>query len=102
MTDQRSEPADAPPPEVLATAPDGRGCLWQLGRSAGASVIFGLLSIVVPIDTTFTFPIFAIVGLTVGVYAISHSRMVGGILGVALSLLGGLVSLFATFGGGYI
>ena len=55
-----------------------------------------------PIDSTFTFPLFAIVGLIVGVHAIWQGRVVGGILGVALSLLGGFVSLLASFSGGYL
>lgn len=100
MSDHESGPLKAPSSGLSAKLPTNPGCLWQIGGSAGASVICGLMSIVVPIDSTFTFPLFAIAGLILGVYSIWQYRVAGGIVGVAFSLLGGLVSLLASFGGG--
>jgi hypothetical protein len=102
VTDHQNGPLKAPSSGVPAKVPTNPGRLWQFGGWAGASVICGLLSIVVPIDTTFTFPLFTIAGLIMGVHSIWQGRVAGGTVGVALSLLGGLVSLFASFGGGYI
>lgn len=88
----RHEPSARPPRPV-----------WRLDGAAALSIGCGFASVIVPLETSFTFPLFAILGILVAVRSFSRGRLIGGLLGVSLSLLGGIISLFSIWGaGGYI
>jgi hypothetical protein len=81
----------------------GIGLMSQFGGRALWSIILGLISVGVPIATglttggTFTFfyvlPIF---GAVRGLQAIARGQVIGGIVGIALNMIGGLISLWAS------
>jgi hypothetical protein len=94
---QHAQPYQQPQPFSPA------GALWgidsflsQFGGAALYSIIAGLASILVPLFTTFYFPILPIAGMLNAARAIQQGRLIGGIVGLVLSALGGLVSLFAS------
>jgi len=72
------------------------GLLWQFSGAAAWSVGCGLVSIVVPFVLNFYFPILPIIGLINGVQALRRGRVIGGIVGLVLNVIGGIVSLFAS------
>lgn len=80
----------------------GGGLMYQFGGAAAVSILMGVVSIVVPFVTSFYFPILPIFGLINGIRAIQRGRPIGGVVGLVVSALGGLVSLFASglLGGG--
>lgn len=68
----------------------------QFGGAAAWSIGLGLVSIVVPLVSTFYFPIMPIIGALNGVRAIQRGRVIGGIVGLVLNAVGGLVALLAS------
>ena len=72
------------------------GLMYQLGGPAAWSILFGLVSIVVPFATNYFFPILPIAGGISANRAIQRGRVVGGIIGIAVNVVGGLVSLLAS------
>jgi hypothetical protein len=70
--------------------------MGQFGGYALYSIIAGLASIVVPFATNFYFPILPIIGLLNAVRAMQRGRLLGGLVGLVLNILGGVVSLFAS------
>jgi hypothetical protein len=72
------------------------GLLWQFGGPAAWSLGCGVVSIVVPFFTTFYFPILPIVGALNAVRAMQRGRLIGGVVGLVVNLVGGLVSLIAS------
>jgi hypothetical protein len=70
--------------------------MHQFGGAALYSIIAGLASIVVPFAAGFYFPILPIAGVINALRAIQRGRLIGGVVGLVLSLLGGVVSLFAS------
>ena len=60
------------------------------------SIGFGLVSILVPFFANFYFPILPIIGLISAVRAIQRGRMIGGVVGIVLNLIGGVVTLFVS------
>jgi hypothetical protein len=86
-----------PPPYMpLAAVGAGGTLMSQFGGAAAWSIGFGLVSIVVPIVSTFYFPIMPIIGALNGVRAIQRGRIAGGIVGLVLNAIGGVVALFAS------
>lgn len=87
-----------PPPIMPAAvaAAGGAALMYQFGGAAAWSIGFGLVSIVVPFFANFYFPILPIIGLINAVRAIQRGRMIGGVVGIVLNLLGGVVTLFAS------
>jgi hypothetical protein len=74
----------------------GGGLTYHFGGAAAVSILMGVVSIVVPFVTNFYFPILPIFGLINGIRAIQRGRLFGGMVGLVVSALGGLVSLFAS------
>src|SRR2546423_945435 len=70
--------------------------MYQFGGYALYSCIAGLAAIIVPFVAGFYFPILPIIGLLNGARAIQRGRVIGGVVGLVLSALGGVVSLFAS------
>ena len=76
--------------------------LYQFGGPAIFSIIAGVVAIVMPFVAGYYFIVLPIAGLISGARAIQRGRLLGGIVGIAVNLLGGLVSLLASgiVGGG--
>jgi hypothetical protein len=91
----QQQPAYAPQPMAAGGAMAG-GLLYQLGGPAAWSIGFGLVSIIVPFVTNYYFPILPIAGAISAIRAIQRGRVVGGVVGIVVNVLGGLVSLFAS------
>ncbi|HYM67225.1 MAG TPA: hypothetical protein VEW68_08045, partial [Patescibacteria group bacterium] len=106
-------PAPAPPPAwaappaagtvpqgavrpAMAAAAGGAGLLWQLGGPAAWSIGFGVASIGAPLFANFYFYVLPLFGLLNGVRAIQRGRVIGGIVGIVLNILGGIASLLAS------
>lgn len=91
-------PGQMPPPimPVAVAAAGGVALMYQFGGPAAWSIGFGLVSIVVPFFANFYFPILPIIGLINAVRAIQRGRMIGGVVGIVLNLIGGVVTLFAS------
>jgi hypothetical protein len=85
-------PPAYPGSRVATTA----GVLGQFGGAAAWSIGCGLVSIVVPLVSTFYFPLLPIIGIVNGFRAIQRGRMIGGIIGIAINIVGGLVSLLSS------
>jgi hypothetical protein len=74
----------------------GPSLMTQFTGPAGASILIGVISVGVPLFTTFYFPILPIFGLISGVRGIMRGQVIGGIIGIVLSIIGGLMSLIAS------
>jgi len=84
----------APPPYMPVAAVGAGGALmYQFGGAAAWSIGLGLVSIVVPLVSTFYFPIMPIIGALNGVRAIQRGRVIGGIVGLVLNGIGGIIAL---------
>jgi hypothetical protein len=84
----------APPPYMPVAAVGAGGALMsQFGGAAAWSIGLGLVSIVVPLVSTFYFPIMPIIGALNGVRAIQRGRVIGGIVGLVLNGIGGIIAL---------
>lgn len=99
-------PADIPPPGYSVLAPPpympvaavgaGATLMSQFGGAAAWSIGLGLVSIVVPLVSTFYFPIMPLIGAVNGVRAIQRGRVIGGIVGLALNAIAGIIALIAS------
>ena len=90
------QPYQQPFPTAGAAAGGTGALLYQLGGPAAWSIGFGLVSIIVPFVTDYYFPILPIAGLISAVRAFSRGRVIGGVIGIAVNIVGGLVSLMAS------
>lgn len=88
--------AAALPRAMVGPAVTGGGLLWQFSGPALWPMGMGLVAIVVPIFTSFYFPILTIFGAIGGWRAIQRGRLFGGIAAIVLNILGGLMSLLAS------
>ena len=93
---QQSYPQQQPLPPAAAVAGGTGALLYQLGGPAAWSIGLGIVSIVVPFVSNFYFPILPIAGLINAVRAVQRGRVIGGVVGIVVNVLGGLVSLFAS------
>ena len=76
------------------------GLLYQFTGSAGWACLVGVITIVVPFVFNRVFFFLPIIGLILGIQAIVRSRkMVGGIVGIVLNVIGGIITLLGLFGG---
>jgi hypothetical protein len=81
----------------VAVAAAGRISLGQqFGGAAAWSIGFGIISIAVPLFSTFYFPIMPIIGFINAVRAIQRGRLIGGIVGMVLNAIGGVIALIAS------
>ena len=72
--------------------------MFQFTGAAMWSIIVGLATVVVPFFFDRVFFFLPIIGLLLGVQAIRAGKMIGGIIGIVLSVLGGIITLIALFG----
>lgn len=89
----------APPlPAVPAWRPPSttQSLAYQFTGDALWSMLFGVLSVVVPLVSRFYFPIMPLFGIWRGVLAVRRGRVVGGVIGLTVSAIGCLVSLLAS------
>lgn len=61
-----------------------------------ASILLGSVSVVVPLLTSFYFPILPVFGIWRGLLAVRGGHLVGGAIGLTVSILGCLTSLIAS------
>jgi hypothetical protein len=93
-------PGQVPPPYLpTAAAGAGIGIMSQFSGDALWSIGLGLASIVVPFVASHVFYFLPLIGIFYGIRAITRGRMIGGIVGVVLSVIGGLITVLALIGG---
>lgn len=88
----------APYAPVAVGAGVGLGVLSQFTGTALSSCIVGLVTIIIPFAFGYVFYILPIVGILAGVRAIMRGKVIGGGVGIALNVIGGLVTLIALKG----
>jgi hypothetical protein len=91
---QQQQPYGAQP-MALGGAMAG-GLLYQLGGPAAWSIVFGLASIIVPFAFGYYFIVLPIAGLIGAVRAMQRGRLIGGVIGIVVNLIGGLISLISS------
>jgi len=69
------------------------GLISQFSGRAAWSCGIGLVTIVAPFVVHFVFYLLALVGLLYGVQAIRRGQLIGGIVGIALNIVGGLLTI---------
>jgi len=91
------------PPTGYPTGRPGVSLASQFTGIAMWSIILGVVSIGLPLITglvstggTYYFIILPIFGFIRGVQAVTKGMLIGGIVGIALNILGGLMSLIAS------
>jgi hypothetical protein len=93
-------PPGVPPPYLpMAAAGAGISLASQFSGDALWSIGLGLVSIVVPFFLGHVFYFLPLIGIYYGIRAIRRGKTAGGIVGVVLSVIGGIVSLIGLFGG---
>lgn len=73
----------------------GLGLMSQFTGTALSSCIVGVITIVIPLAFGYVFYVLPVLGILAGVRAIMRGKMIGGGVGIALNLVGGLVTLIA-------
>jgi hypothetical protein len=92
-------PAGQAPP-VLPMAIGGSAfAISQFTGPAGWSILLGLVTIIVPFLFNRVFFFLPIIGLLSAVQAIRRGKMIGGVIGIVLNVIGGIITLIALFGG---
>jgi hypothetical protein len=72
------------------------GLAYHFSGDALWSIVFGSASVVLPLLTSFYFPILPVFGLWRGLLAVRRGRVAGGAIGLTVSILGCLASLMAS------
>jgi hypothetical protein len=72
------------------------GLAYHFSGDALWSIVFGSASVMVPLLTSFYFPILPFFGLWRGLLAVRRGRVAGGAIGLTVSILGCLASLIAS------
>jgi hypothetical protein len=91
------------PPPVYQQVPQsygaaqGAGIMAQFTGDALWSVGLGLVSIVVPFFLGRVFYFLPLIGIYYGIRAIRGGKVIGGAVGIALSVIGGAISAIALF-----
>ncbi len=89
-------PAAATPYGAPAALRRPSGLGYQFGGSAAWSIGFGLASLLAPFVAQTYFIVLPLFGLYRGFIAIRAGRTAGGAIGIALNVLGGIMSLLAS------
>jgi hypothetical protein len=71
----------------------------QFTGPAAWSILLGLVTIIVPFLFNRVFFFLPIIGLLSGVQAIRRGKMIGGVSGIVLNVIGGIITLIVLFGG---
>lgn len=98
-------PTAAPPPPAPYPAPGyapaiggagaGLGLLSQFTGSAAWAIGLGLLTIIVPFTLGRVFYVTPIVAFLAGIRAVRACKVIGGVVGMALSVIGGVITVIA-------
>jgi len=72
--------------------------LYQFGGPALGSVIAGAVTVGVPLMLNRYYIILPVVGLLSGLRAVTRGRLLGGLVGIGLNVLGGIFTLVGMFG----
>jgi hypothetical protein len=89
-----------PPPYLpVAAAGAGISLMSQFSGDALWSIGLGLVSIVVPVLLGRVFYFLALIGIYYGIRAIRRGRVIGGIVGIVLCVIGGLITILSLVGG---
>ena len=96
-----AQPYAKPPQPMEVAAPigflGGVGYLtYQFGGAAAFSILAGLASIALPFVAGRYFIWLPVAGIISGGRAIQRGRAIGGIVGITVSILGGIISLIAS------
>jgi hypothetical protein len=92
----------APPPQPWQQTPIGAGAgaagvLSQFTGPAAWACGIGLVTIVVPFVFNRVFFFLPIIGIIQGIRAIRAGKMIGGLVGIGLSAIGGVITLLGVF-----
>ena len=90
-------PGQLPPGIYPTAAPGAANLMYQFTGSALVAILVGLATVVVPFIFDRVFFFLPIIGLLSGVQAIRQGKLIGGIIGIVLSVLGGIITLIALF-----
>ena len=93
----QQQPWQQPPPAVGMDW-GGAGILSQFTGSAAWACGIGLLTVIVPFAFGRVFFFLPIVGIITGFRAIQAGKLIGGIVGIVLSGIGGVLTLIGLFG----
>lgn len=73
----------------------GLGLLSQFSGAALTSCAIGVITVIVPFALGYVFYVLPIAGVLSGLRAIQRGKVIGGAAGIALNVLGGLITLIA-------
>ena len=97
--------APPPPPPGVMPQPIGpsagmgmAGVLSQVTGVAGVGILLGLATVIVPLVFGYVFYVLPIAGFLAGITAIRRNQLIGGIVAIVLSALGGILTLVGLFG----
>ncbi len=85
------EPGEPPPDRAGSPA---AVALRRMASPAALSIAIGVLAIAVPLATSRSFLILPLLGLIAAFLAVSLKQMRGAIIGIAVNLVGALISLY--------
>lgn len=96
-----AQPYEKPPQPMEVAAPIGflggmSYIAYQFGGPAIVSILAGLACIALPFAANRYFIVLPITGVLSGARAIQGGRAIGGIVGITVSVLGGVISLIAS------
>jgi hypothetical protein len=83
----------------VVAASGGISLMSQFTGDALWSIGLGLVSIVVPFVLNRVFFFLPLIGLFYAVRAIRRGRVIGGVVGIVLNVIGGIITLMGLFGG---
>ena len=73
--------------------------LSQFTGNAAYGIIVGLATVIVPIAFGRVFFFLPIIGLIISIYAIVRKQVIGGVIGLALNVIGGVLTIIGLTGG---
>ena len=91
-------PAATPAPVLPTRAAGAAGLMSQLRGNAGWGILLGVICIVVPFVFNRVFFFLPILGLIAAIQAIRRGKLIGGIVGIVLNVIGGIITLLGLFG----
>src|SRR5712692_992072 len=92
-------PQGQAPPVLPMAVGGGAMAISQFTGAAGWSILLGLVTIIVPFLFNRVFFFLPIIGLLSAVQAIRRGKVIGGVIGIVLNVIGGIITLIALFGG---
>lgn len=92
-------PRGQAPPVLPMAAGGGAFAISQFTGAAGWAILLGLVTIIVPFLFNRVFFFLPIIGLLSAVQAIRRGKVIGGVIGIVLNVIGGIITLIALFGG---